>query len=107
MMDDKKLEEMYAATMENNRMLKGMRRSAFVGGIVKFVWWIVILIVLPYFTWLYIQPYLENVMSQYQNIQGQAGNVTTQAADLQKQLDALKGFDLQSLYNQFVGGGSK
>lgn len=104
-MDEKKLEEMYHATMENNRMLKSMRRSAFVGGIVKAIWWVAILIVLPYLAWIYIQPYLENVLNQYQQIQTKTGAVTTQATDLQKQLNSLQGFDITSLYNRLFGGG--
>ena len=103
-MDDKKLEEMYKATMENNQMLRSMRRTAFVGGIVKAIWWIFILIVLPYFTWLYIQPYLDNIMSQYQAVQAQSGALSTQAGNLQKQLNGLGGgFDFQKIYEQIVG----
>ncbi len=90
-MDDKRLEEMYQATMENNRMLKNMRRSAFVGGIVKVIWWVVLLIVLPYLTWLYIQPYLDPIMSQYETVQVQGEEYS---ADMQK---------LKDLYNQYFG----
>ena len=91
-MDEDKLEALYKATMENNQMLKSMRRSAMIGGIVKAVWWVLVLIVLPYVTWLYIQPYLDTIMKQYQTIQDQGGTLTTQASDLQK------------LYNQYFGG---
>ena len=77
-MDEKKLEEMYELVRENNGMLKSARRSAFVGGIVKAVWWVVILIVLPYFTWLYIQPYLETITGQYQTIENQSSDFSAQ-----------------------------
>ena len=103
-MDEKRLEEMYKATMENNSMLKSMRRSAFVGGIFKAIWWVFIIIVLPYLTWLYIQPYLDGVLNQYQQVQGTGAQFSAQAADLQKQLG---GFDIQKLFSQFVGGGTK
>jgi capsule polysaccharide export protein KpsE/RkpR len=106
MMDEKKLEEMYRATMENNSMLRSMRRQAFVGGIFKFVWWIVILVVLPYLTWLYLEPYLSTILAQYQALQEQSGMVSTQAADLQKQIESLGGgIDFQKLLEQFTGGG--
>jgi hypothetical protein len=103
-MDDKKLEEMYQMVKENNGMLKSARRTAFVGGIFKFVWWILIIIVLPYFTWLYIQPYLDGALNQYQAVQAQSGAISTQAADLQKQLNGLSGgFDFKKLYQQLTG----
>ena len=42
-------DELYKLVKENNRMLKQMRRDALIGGILKFVWWIAILFVFPYF----------------------------------------------------------
>ena len=101
-MDEKKLEEMYKVTMENHQMLKAMRRSAFIGGIVKAVWWILILIVLPYFTWLYIQPYLDNIMSQYQNIQGTATQYSNDANQLKTAVSG--GVDWGKLYQEYFGG---
>ena len=90
-MDEKKLEEMYQMVRDNNHMLKSARRSAFIGGIVKAIWWVVILIVLPYLTWLYIEPYLHTALAQYQAIEQQGGNIQNQAAELQKQLNELQG----------------
>jgi hypothetical protein len=102
-MDEKKLEEMYQMVRENNSMLKSARRSAFVGGIIKAVWWVVILVVLPYLTWLYLEPYLSTIMAQYQTLQAQSGAVSGQAAELQKQLDQLGGgaSSLQELLARF------
>ncbi len=97
-MDEKKLEEMYQMVRENNGMLKSARRSAFVGGIVKAAWWIAVLVVIPYFTWLYLQPYLDTIMGQYEAIQNQSGMISTQAQDLQNQFggfsDLLKQFGI-------------
>ncbi len=106
-MDEKKLEEMYHMVRENNAMLKSARRSAFIGGIVKAIWWVVILIILPYLTWLYIEPYLNTALSQYQAIQTQGGAVGQQAADLQKQLAELQGQTggLMDLLKKFGIGG--
>lgn len=97
-MDEKKLEEMYKMVHENNAMLKSARRSAFIGGIVKAVWWVVVLIILPYFTWLYIQPYLDTAVRQYDVLQARGGAVTQQAGEVQKQLD-----DLRSQADGFMG----
>lgn len=97
-MDEKKMDELYDLVKENNHMLKSARRSAFVGGIVKAVWWIVILIVLPYLMWLYVEPYLNTAMSQYQAVQLQGGDLQKQLTDLQGQtggfMDLLKRFGI-------------
>jgi hypothetical protein len=108
-MDEKKLEEMYQMVRENNGMLKSARRAAFVGGIVKAVWWVLILIILPYLTWLYIEPYLNNVMAQYQTMQAQGGAVTQQVGDIQKQFVDLNGSmsGFQELLKKFGIGGAQ
>ena len=76
MMDDEKAKEMFEMVKDNNRMLHSMRRSAFVGGIFKAITWIVFLIVIPYFTWLYLEPYLTLITDQYQQIQGQSAEAS-------------------------------
>ncbi|MEK7530442.1 MAG: hypothetical protein AAB573_01105 [Patescibacteria group bacterium] len=95
-MDEKKLEEMYEMTKSNNSMLKSMRRTAFVGGIIKFVFYIVILIVLPYYTWLYLQPYLDTVMQQYQQMQG-----TSDA--FKAQIEAFGGNSIFEQFKSLIG----
>ncbi len=100
-MDEKKIEAMYEAVMENNRMLKSARRTAMVGGIIKFIFWIFLLLILPYLTWLYLQPYLDTIMGQYQTLQNQSGVVSTQAADLQEQLNSFGSFDLREIYDKY------
>ena len=90
-MDEKKMDELYDMVRENNHMLKSARRTAFLGGIVKAVWWVVILIVLPYLTWLYIEPYVNTAMAQYQAVQQQGVDLQNQAANFQKQLTDLQG----------------
>ena len=104
-MDDKKLEEMYQTTMENNKMLKSMRRSAFIGGIMKAIWWVVILIVLPYLSWIYLQPYLDNIMQQYQNIQGTTQQYSNDANQLKAAFTG--GIDWGALYQQYFGTTTK
>ena len=91
------LKELYELTRENNRMLKDMRRDALIGGIIQFVWWVIILVVLPYFTWLFLQPYLEGLLGAYQAAQGQSAQVTDALGKLQQ---AGTSADLQSLIDQ-------
>lgn len=105
-MDDKKLEEMYVLTKDNNRMLHAMRREAFIGGILKFVWWVLIIIVLPYLVYVwYLQPYLDQVLSVYQQVQGQAGQVNDAVNQLQGASEGLSG--IQKLFEQFFPSGGK
>ena len=80
---------MHTPTEENNHMLKGQRRAAFVGNIFKIVWWALILVILPYFTWLYLQPYLDTIMGQYQTVQEKGTAIKTQTQGLQTQISGL------------------
>lgn len=86
-------------------MLKSARRSAFIGNVFSFVWWLLILVVIPYVTWLYLQPYLNTILTQYQTIQEQSGLVSAQAQNVQQQLNQLGGF--QELLKQFGIGASQ
>ena len=87
------LEDVYLLAKENNRMLHAMRRDAFVKGVLGFIWWVVILIVLPYFTWLYLQPYLNQLMDAYNQAQGTSDSIN---ASLQGLPD----------FSKWFGGGS-
>jgi hypothetical protein len=92
-LQDEQAKELVELTRENNRMLKDMRRSAFIGGILQFVWWVVVLVVIPYFTWIWLQPYIQNITGAYQDAQ----NKTAQAsADFSQ---------FQDFFKQFSGGG--
>lgn len=89
-------DEIYKLVKENNRMLKDMRRDAFVKGILGFIWWIFILVVLPYLTYLYLKPYLDQAVAAYNEAQGTANSIST----------SLSGFpDFAKLLERFLGGG--
>ena len=68
-MEEEKLSEMYEFTKENNRMLHAMRRNARIGSIAKLLFWIFILVVLPYSAWLYVQPYVQEIQGTYNSVQ--------------------------------------
>ncbi|MES2134979.1 MAG: hypothetical protein V4449_01915 [Patescibacteria group bacterium] len=94
-MDEQKLSEMYDLTKENNKMLKAMRRDAFVGGIVKFIFWIIVFVVIPYLTWLYVQPYLQGFLDTYQKVQQTADSVSSSTtADFSQFQEFLKKFGI-------------
>lgn len=94
MADEPDLDEIYRLAKENNRMLKAMRRDAFVKSILGFVWWILLLVVVPYITWLYLQPYLDQVLAAYRGVEE-----TKSSVDAQLKLIP----DLSKLFEQFGG----
>ena len=91
-----KEEEIYKLVKENNQMLRQMRRNAMIGGIFKFIWWIVILVVLPYLTYLYLQPYLEQVMNTYQGIQ--------QTGDTVQSYTSFDYSQIEEAFKKYFGG---
>lgn len=103
-LEEDKAKDLYEMVKENNKMLKAMRRDAFIGGIIQFVWWIIILVVLPYISWLFIQPYLEGIMGAYQSAQGQSSQVGNALKQLQ---NAGGGIDFQKLLEQFTSATGK
>jgi hypothetical protein len=88
-------DEIYKLVKENNRMLHAMRRDAFIKGILGFIWWVFIIVVLPYLTYLYLKPYLDQIIAAYNQAQGTAHAVSAK----------LDGFpDFSKLLEQFMGG---
>lgn len=88
-----KIDELLRLTRDNNRILRSMRRSAWLGGIFKLILWVGFFLI-P--LWLYLQylaPALEGVLETYKQVQG-----TSAAAEVQvgKLNDYLK--QIQSLY---------
>lgn len=67
-----KVDEIYALVRENNSMLRSMRMNARVGGLLKLVFWVVLLVVIPYFIWQHFQPYVDQASQTYQSVQTQA-----------------------------------
>lgn len=99
------LDEVYRLAKDNNRMLRAIRRDAFVGGIVKFVFWIAVFFVLPYILYvIYLQPYLENIQTAYEGF-------NESASTLNEASDELKNFKNQfpnfgDFFGQFGGSGN-
>ncbi len=99
------LDDVYELAKENNRMLHAMRRDAFVGGIIKFVIWIAIFIVIPYVVYVtYLEPQLQGIQSAYQQFNESAGTLSGAANDLEQLKNQVPNFS--DLLNQFGGGGN-
>ena len=77
------LEEALELARENNRILRGMRRSARFARFVRVLFWIG-LIVLGYFIYVWIEPYLESI----QQASERAGELN---AELNNALDDARG----------------
>jgi hypothetical protein len=52
------LKENLELAKENNRLLKAMRRDALIGGIVKTLIWVVLIVISFYFSMKFLEPYL-------------------------------------------------
>ena len=91
------MQEILRLTKENNRMLHKMRRNAFWGGLIKLVFYLLVLVVAP--LWLYstyLAPVMQQVLDTYQQIQGTGAKVQTQFSDIQNFLKQLpSGFSSQ------------
>ena len=72
-------------------MLHKMRRNALWGGILKFVFYALVLVVAP--LWLYatyLGPMMEQVLDTYQQIQGTGAKAQAQFSDIQNFFQQLK-----------------
>lgn len=78
-------------------MLHAMRRNAFLGGIFRIIFWIVIIGGPVVFYVYYAKPYLDEFFAAYAGLRSEIGKVT----DLTSQLP---GLDLGGVLNK-VGGG--
>src|SRR3989344_3152559 len=79
------LDEVYKLVKDNNRMLRAMRRDAFVGGIVKFILWVALFVVVPYVIYItYLEPYLASIQSAYESINENVNTLSGAAKDLEE-----------------------
>lgn len=89
---DQELDDLLRKNLEiakdNNRMLRSMRRRAFWGGILRFVWWFVILVGLPLFAYyLYLEPQIRALQETYGNAKSglvEIGNIGQQFKNIQE-----------------------
>ncbi len=83
-MEEQKLDELIRLTQENNRMLRSMRRNAWIGGILKFIIYFVLVIALPLWLYMtYLAPVLESTLETMSKIQGTGASAQAQFSDLQ------------------------
>jgi len=86
-------EEIYRLAKDNNAMLHRMRRNAFLGGVIKFIFYILVLVVAPLWIYAtYLSPILDRAMETIDQVQGTSVKAQTQFQGFQ---DALKKFQSQ------------
>ncbi|HLP43827.1 MAG TPA: hypothetical protein VK145_00945 [Candidatus Nanoarchaeia archaeon] len=66
--DKEFFDRLMALTEENNRMLKRIRRAAFWNGLIRIVYWLIILGI-SIGAYYYVQPYLEQLITTYKAVQ--------------------------------------
>ncbi len=83
--NDQTLTEIMRLTQENNRMLHKMRRNAFWGGLIKFIIYIVIFVVVPLWIYAtYLAPVVETMVKTMNQIQGTGAKAQAQFSDFEK-----------------------
>jgi hypothetical protein len=94
-MDDELLssiKEVKAIAEENNKILRGMRRSARIGAVWHFFYWILI-IGSAVASYIYLQPYINGLTNAYKSMQ----------ATQQKISNIPQSFNFDSIKNYFTG----
>ncbi len=90
MNNDELLRETYRLTLENNKILHKMRRSAFFGRIFTLLFY-ALLIVAP--LWLYVQymaPIVEKMLQTVQQIQGTGAQAQAEFASFQELFEQIQ-----------------
>lgn len=97
--DEELLERTYRISRENNQMLHSMRRSAFLGGIIKLIVWAALL---GFPIWLYIQyvnPLLTSVTSTVNQVQEVGDEIGVQFDGVSSLINELRNLPLPG-FNQ-------
>ena len=91
-------QEIYRLVKENNRLLHKMRRAAVIGGIIKFLLYTGLFIVLPFWLYMtYLAPIVESMMNAVEQVQGTGAKTQSQLENLQ---NVLSQFDLSQYFGR-------
>lgn len=93
------LRKTYELAKDNNKMLRAMRRNAFLGGVFRIIVWAVMVIIPLYIYFVYFQPVITELTNSVSamkaagaNATEQAGQLGAQFSNLQELLKGLPGF---------------
>ena len=90
------LEKTYKLAVQNNKMLRGMKRAAFWGTIFKLIFWAIALGIPVYLYFTFFQPILTDLLNTYAQIQATG-------AQIQGQVNSLPIDQLQDLLENIPG----
>ena len=76
------LERTYKMTLENNELLRHMRRAARWASVMRYIYWIII-IVLSFGAYYFIQPYIDFLTSTLSGLHGSNGSSDSMLQTLQ------------------------
>ena len=70
-------------TEENNHILKGIRRAGRIGVVWKILYWVIILSI-SYGAYVYVQPYIDQLMKVYNQVKGTADTLSSTVSKIPK-----------------------
>ncbi|QSH39675.1 hypothetical protein JXR01_01555 [Candidatus Kaiserbacteria bacterium] len=100
---EKKLNEIYKLVRSNNKMLRSMKRNAFLATIFKIVLYAILLGIPVYLYFTIFQPILAEVSNAYTQIQATGAQVQDVGNQIQGVTDSIPLNQLQGLLNNIPG----
>jgi hypothetical protein len=83
-MDEQSMQELLQLTRENHKMLHAMRRNAWLTGIVKFIFYILILVVAPLWVYTtYLAPLVAEMQKTISQVQGTNAKAQAQLSGIE------------------------
>ena|SRR3989344_4769994 len=80
------LNDIFKMTKDNNDMLHGMRRRAFVGGLLKFIIWGAIFIAPIWFYMTYLNESMQKMFTAFNQVQATSVSAQTQLGSFQNSI---------------------
>ena len=84
------IRETYRLTLENNKMLRTMKRNAFWGGIIRTIVYAALLAAPIWFYLSYLAPVVNRMLDEVQQIQGTSVQAQTKFSDLENTWNQFK-----------------
>ena len=88
--NDQMVQDTYRLARENNKMLRAMRRNAFIGGLFKLLFYAALIIAPLWLYRYYLMPIIARLQSEVSYMQNSGGAAQAQLRDLQNLLKAFQ-----------------
>ncbi len=102
---DELLEETYKLARANNKILRSMRRRAWIGGVAKIIFWAAMIGIPAWLYYQYAQPLVGQLMETMSQVQGASAQLQNMGGGLQQlnQLNQGATGDILKLLNSIPG----